>query len=78
MKIYAPQENFGVFGASLPGTFYRRDESLPRRAGAVHDTCYERPRARWGGPASGAWTNAVAAGSARKAKVLELREIALV
>ena len=29
VKIYAPQENFGVFGAALPGTFYRRDDSLP-------------------------------------------------
>jgi 7,8-dihydropterin-6-yl-methyl-4-(beta-D-ribofuranosyl)aminobenzene 5'-phosphate synthase len=29
VKIYAPQENFGVFGAALPGTFYRRVESLP-------------------------------------------------
>jgi 7,8-dihydropterin-6-yl-methyl-4-(beta-D-ribofuranosyl)aminobenzene 5'-phosphate synthase len=29
VKIYAPQENFGVFGTSLPGTFYRRNESLP-------------------------------------------------
>jgi 7,8-dihydropterin-6-yl-methyl-4-(beta-D-ribofuranosyl)aminobenzene 5'-phosphate synthase len=29
VKIYAPKENFGVFGAALPGTFYRRDESLP-------------------------------------------------
>lgn len=29
VQIYAPQENFGVFGASLPNTFYRRDESLP-------------------------------------------------
>ncbi len=28
-KIYAPKENFGVFGAALPGTFYTRDESLP-------------------------------------------------
>jgi 7,8-dihydropterin-6-yl-methyl-4-(beta-D-ribofuranosyl)aminobenzene 5'-phosphate synthase len=28
VKIYAPKENFGIFGASLPGTFYRRDESL--------------------------------------------------
>src|SRR5919197_664098 len=28
VKIYAPQENFGVFGAALPGTFYRRDEAL--------------------------------------------------
>ena len=29
VKIHAPQENFGVFGAALPGTFYRRNESLP-------------------------------------------------
>src|SRR5262249_9388932 len=29
VKIYAPQENFGVFGTALPGTFYRRNESLP-------------------------------------------------
>jgi 7,8-dihydropterin-6-yl-methyl-4-(beta-D-ribofuranosyl)aminobenzene 5'-phosphate synthase len=29
VKIYAPQENFGVFGGALPGTFYRRNESLP-------------------------------------------------
>ncbi|MCI0400855.1 MAG: MBL fold metallo-hydrolase [Gammaproteobacteria bacterium] len=32
VKIYAPSENFGVFGSSLPGTFYRRDESLPPEA----------------------------------------------
>jgi 7,8-dihydropterin-6-yl-methyl-4-(beta-D-ribofuranosyl)aminobenzene 5'-phosphate synthase len=29
VKIYVPQENFGLFGAALPGTFYRRNESLP-------------------------------------------------
>lgn len=29
VAIYAPKENFGVFGSSLPGTFYRRNESLP-------------------------------------------------
>jgi 7,8-dihydropterin-6-yl-methyl-4-(beta-D-ribofuranosyl)aminobenzene 5'-phosphate synthase len=28
VKIYAPKENFGVYGFSLPGTFYRRDETL--------------------------------------------------
>jgi 7,8-dihydropterin-6-yl-methyl-4-(beta-D-ribofuranosyl)aminobenzene 5'-phosphate synthase len=28
VEIYAPQENFGVFGAALPGTFYKRNESL--------------------------------------------------
>ena len=29
VKIYAPQENFGVFGAALPSSFYKRNESLP-------------------------------------------------
>jgi 7,8-dihydropterin-6-yl-methyl-4-(beta-D-ribofuranosyl)aminobenzene 5'-phosphate synthase len=29
VPIYAPKENFGVFGAALPGTFYKPDESLP-------------------------------------------------
>jgi len=29
VKIFAPREGFGVFGAALPGTFYRRDSSLP-------------------------------------------------
>jgi 7,8-dihydropterin-6-yl-methyl-4-(beta-D-ribofuranosyl)aminobenzene 5'-phosphate synthase len=29
VKVYVPKENFGVFGAALPGTFYKRDESLP-------------------------------------------------
>lgn len=29
VKIYVPQENFGVFGASLPGTFYKGESSLP-------------------------------------------------
>jgi len=29
VRIYAPKENFGVYGFSLPGSFYRRDESLP-------------------------------------------------
>jgi 7,8-dihydropterin-6-yl-methyl-4-(beta-D-ribofuranosyl)aminobenzene 5'-phosphate synthase len=29
VKIYAPKENFGVFGSDLPSTFYRKDESLP-------------------------------------------------
>ena len=29
VRIYAPKENFGVYGFSLPGTFYRKDESLP-------------------------------------------------
>lgn len=29
VKIYAPRENFGVYGFSLPSSFYRKDESLP-------------------------------------------------
>ena len=29
VPIYAPKEFAGVFGASVPGTFYRRNESLP-------------------------------------------------
>src|SRR5215472_8233473 len=28
VKIYVPKETYGVFGSSLPGTFYRRSESL--------------------------------------------------
>jgi 7,8-dihydropterin-6-yl-methyl-4-(beta-D-ribofuranosyl)aminobenzene 5'-phosphate synthase len=27
--VYAPKEAFGVFGADLPSTFYRQDQSLP-------------------------------------------------
>ena len=29
VRIYTPKEGFGVFGAALPGTSYRKDESLP-------------------------------------------------
>jgi 7,8-dihydropterin-6-yl-methyl-4-(beta-D-ribofuranosyl)aminobenzene 5'-phosphate synthase len=29
VKIYAPKEGFGIYGSSLPSSFYRRDESLP-------------------------------------------------
>lgn len=29
VKIYAPKEGFGVYGADLPSTFYREDASLP-------------------------------------------------
>ena len=29
VKIYAPKEGFGVFGSSLPSSFYRKDKSLP-------------------------------------------------
>jgi 7,8-dihydropterin-6-yl-methyl-4-(beta-D-ribofuranosyl)aminobenzene 5'-phosphate synthase len=30
VKIYAPKEAFGVYGADLPGSFYRKDASLPQ------------------------------------------------
>jgi len=29
VKIYAPKEGFGIYGSSLPSTFYRKDDSLP-------------------------------------------------
>jgi 7,8-dihydropterin-6-yl-methyl-4-(beta-D-ribofuranosyl)aminobenzene 5'-phosphate synthase len=29
VKIYAPREGFGIYGSSLPSSFYRKDESLP-------------------------------------------------
>lgn len=29
VKIYAPKEGFGVYGADLPSSFYRKDTSLP-------------------------------------------------
>jgi 7,8-dihydropterin-6-yl-methyl-4-(beta-D-ribofuranosyl)aminobenzene 5'-phosphate synthase len=29
VTIFAPQENFGVFGSALPGTFLKRNEALP-------------------------------------------------
>src|SRR6185436_9539906 len=29
VRIYAPREGFGVFGAALPSTFYRTDSTLP-------------------------------------------------
>jgi 7,8-dihydropterin-6-yl-methyl-4-(beta-D-ribofuranosyl)aminobenzene 5'-phosphate synthase len=30
VPIYAPKEGFGVFGADLPSTFYRKEPSLPQ------------------------------------------------
>lgn len=29
VTIYAPKEGFGIYGSSLPSSFYRKDESLP-------------------------------------------------
>ncbi|MCD9026658.1 MBL fold metallo-hydrolase [Luteimonas sp. BDR2-5] len=31
IAIHAPQEGFGIYGSSLPSTFYRKDASLPTR-----------------------------------------------
>jgi 7,8-dihydropterin-6-yl-methyl-4-(beta-D-ribofuranosyl)aminobenzene 5'-phosphate synthase len=31
VRIYAPKETFGIFGSSLPSSFYRKDESLPAK-----------------------------------------------
>jgi len=31
IRIYAPKESFGVFGAALPGTFFRTDTTLPAK-----------------------------------------------
>ena len=30
VKIYAPKEGFGIYGAELPSRFYRKDAALPR------------------------------------------------
>jgi 7,8-dihydropterin-6-yl-methyl-4-(beta-D-ribofuranosyl)aminobenzene 5'-phosphate synthase len=41
VKIYAPKEGFGVYGADLPSSFYRKDPSLPSEqryfGGAPHE-----------------------------------------
>jgi 7,8-dihydropterin-6-yl-methyl-4-(beta-D-ribofuranosyl)aminobenzene 5'-phosphate synthase len=29
VKIYAPMEDFGIYGSSLPSSFYRKDQALP-------------------------------------------------
>ncbi len=29
VKIYAPKEGFGIYGSSLPSSFYRKEEALP-------------------------------------------------
>src|SRR6516162_2168704 len=29
VKIYAPKEGFGIYGSSLPSSFYRKDQALP-------------------------------------------------
>src|SRR5580693_9946329 len=47
VKIYAPKESFGVYGADLPSTFYRKDPSLPREQRYYDGT---RPRLCDSGP----------------------------
>lgn len=36
VRIYAPRENFGIFGSSLPASFYRADTRLPRAMRYFH------------------------------------------
>ena len=87
VKIYAPQENFGVFGAALPGTFYKGNESLPPEMRYFDG---KRPeRLRFGSPwpnASFSWvseTTEIAPGfhvillNGRWGVDLELKEISL-
>jgi len=31
VPVYAPQEGFGIYGSSLPSSFYRKDATLPAR-----------------------------------------------
>lgn len=42
VAIHAPQEGFGIYGSSLPSSFYRKDDTLPARMryfdGAPPDT----------------------------------------
>ena len=28
VRVYAPKEGFGIYGSSLPSSFYRKDETL--------------------------------------------------
>jgi 7,8-dihydropterin-6-yl-methyl-4-(beta-D-ribofuranosyl)aminobenzene 5'-phosphate synthase len=36
LKIYAPREGFGIYGSSLPSSFYRKDEALPAEMRYYH------------------------------------------
>jgi 7,8-dihydropterin-6-yl-methyl-4-(beta-D-ribofuranosyl)aminobenzene 5'-phosphate synthase len=42
VKIYAPKENFGVYGGSLPSSFYRKEDSLPKHQRYYDGTPPER------------------------------------
>ena len=43
VKIYAPREGFGIYGSSLPSSFYRKSESLPPEM-----RCYDgKPPPSW-------------------------------
>ena len=46
VKIYAPKEGFGVYGADLPSSFYRKDPSLPVGT-ALLRRCAPRRHAVW-------------------------------
>ena len=46
VKIYAPKENFGVYGASLPSKFYRKNDKLPPYLRYYDDRPDEGNRAR--------------------------------
>jgi 7,8-dihydropterin-6-yl-methyl-4-(beta-D-ribofuranosyl)aminobenzene 5'-phosphate synthase len=87
VKIYAPRENFGVFGSILPGTFYRRDSTLPDSMRYFNAT--QPPELRGGTPwpeANFTWVDSlteVAPGVAiistisKTPGTLELRELSL-
>jgi 7,8-dihydropterin-6-yl-methyl-4-(beta-D-ribofuranosyl)aminobenzene 5'-phosphate synthase len=44
VTIYAPKEPFGVYGADLPGSFYRKDPSLPQEKRYYNGEAPERIR----------------------------------
>jgi len=88
VKIYAPKESFGVFGAALPGTFFRTDTALPSRMRYFDGDPPAKLRfgAAWPG-ASFSWidsTTEVAPGFfvvstvSKTPGTLELRELSLV
>ena len=88
VRIYAPRENFGVFGSALPPSFYRADPALPRNMRYFNGT--PEPELRFGA----AWPRAhfilidtltevlpgvsIVATVSRTPGTLELRELSLV
>jgi 7,8-dihydropterin-6-yl-methyl-4-(beta-D-ribofuranosyl)aminobenzene 5'-phosphate synthase len=47
VKIYAPKEGFGVFGAALPSAFYRRDADLPDSMRYYAGTAWPGANIQW-------------------------------